>query len=305
MDYKRLIPSRRLRLKLLSLLDWVPDTLMVRFQYRLATGRWPNLRQPERFTEKLQWYKLHWRDPLMERCADKYEVRDYVRSCGLGNLLNECYGVFDSPEELDFAALPERFVLKDTLGGGGNEILFVRKSDVCDEAAMRERLASWVKHSPAAKNCGREWVYEGRRHRILAERWLAPDEEAGLAEYKLFCFGGRVGFLYVQDCRILGHSVPTGIFLPDGRKRSVRVKRQPECRRGAVSQELLGELIRYAEQLAAPFPHARVDFLYAQGRITFGELTFFDGSGYTCFEPDSFDFEVGRMFVLPDGNGVA
>ncbi|WP_446423924.1 ATP-grasp fold amidoligase family protein [Mailhella sp.] len=301
MDYKRIIPSRRLRLKLLSLLDWVPDALMVRVQYRLATGRWPNLRQPERFTEKLQWYKLHWRDPLMERCADKYEVRDYVRSCGLGHLLNECYGVFGSPEELDFAALPERFVLKDTLGGGGNEILFVRKSDACDEAALRECLASWGKRSPAAKNCGREWVYEGRPHRILAERWLEPDGEEGLAEYKLFCFNGRVSFLYVQDSRILGHSVPTGIFLPDGRKLSVRVKRQPECRRGFVSPELLGELIRCAEQLAAPFPHVRVDFLYAQGRITFGELTFFEGSGYTCFEPDAFDFEAGRMFVLPPG----
>ena len=103
----------------------------------------------------------------------------------------------------------------------------------------------------------------------------------------------------------MGLSVRTGIFLPDGRKLPVRLKRQPECRSDFVSPELMGKLVRCAEQLAAPFPHVRVDFLYTHGRITFGELTFFDGSGYTCFEPDSFDFEAGRMFDLPSGTGRA
>ena len=297
MDYKRILPSRRLRLKILSLLDWVPDALMIRLQYRLSMGHWPNLRSPERFTEKLQWYKLHWRDPLMAQCVDKHEVRDYVRSCGLGHLLNECYGVFSSAEGVDFSALPERFVLIDTLGGGSNEIIFVQKS-ACDEAAVRKRLASWVKRSPTAKNCGREWVYEGRPHRILAERWLDADE-GGLTEYKLFCFGGKTGFLYVQDGRIIGKSVRTSIFWPDGRQLPVRLKRLPKSRQGSIPSDLLAELVRYAEALAAPFPQVRVDFLYSQGRIVFGELTFFEGSGYNRFEPDAFDFEAGRMFVLP------
>ena len=93
MNYKRLIQNRDLRLKFLSFLDWIPDKLMLRIQYWIKTGRYLNLKNPQRFTEKLQWYKLNYHDPIMPQCVDKYEVRGYVEKLGLGHLLNECYGI--------------------------------------------------------------------------------------------------------------------------------------------------------------------------------------------------------------------
>lgn len=91
MDYKKLIKNRDTRTTILRLFDFVPDDIMLRIQYRIKTGRGLNLKAPKRYTEKIQWYKLYYRDPLMAQCVDKFEVRHYVESCGMESILNECY----------------------------------------------------------------------------------------------------------------------------------------------------------------------------------------------------------------------
>ena len=126
-DYKKIFKSRKLRLAILELLSFIPDKLMIKIQYYIKIGRKLNLKNPQRYTEKLQWYKLNYKNPLMIKCVDKYDVREYVKDCGLENTLNECYGIFNSPDEINFDALPNKFVLKDTLGGGGNSII------ICDD----------------------------------------------------------------------------------------------------------------------------------------------------------------------------
>ena len=123
MDYKKIIRSRAARENILRALAFIPDEAMLRIQYRIKTGRALHLRHPTRFTEKRQWYKLYYRDPDMLRCVDKYEVRAYLRERGFQDLLPRCFGVFDSPDLLPVPQLPDRFVLKDTLGSGGNAVL--------------------------------------------------------------------------------------------------------------------------------------------------------------------------------------
>ena len=106
MNYKKIFRSREMRQNILNLLSFVPDKQMVELQYLIKTGRKLNLTNPRRFTEKLQWYKLYYKNPLMIQCVDKYDVREYVKSKGLGDILIPCYGVYDSPEEIDWDALP-------------------------------------------------------------------------------------------------------------------------------------------------------------------------------------------------------
>ena len=83
MNYKNIIKSRDIRIKILSHLGWIPDSIMLRLQYWMQTGRKLNLKNPKRFTEKLQVYKMRYRNPNMLRCTDKYEVRSYVMAKGL------------------------------------------------------------------------------------------------------------------------------------------------------------------------------------------------------------------------------
>ena len=106
MDYKKIIRSRAARENILRALAFIPDEAMLRIQYRIKTGRALHLKHPTRFTEKLQWYKLYYRDPDMLRCVDKYEVRAYLRERGFQDLLPRCFGVFDSPDQLPVPPLP-------------------------------------------------------------------------------------------------------------------------------------------------------------------------------------------------------
>ncbi len=302
-EIEKIIKSRKLRIRILQMLSFIPDKIMLKIQYRMKTGRKLNLQNPQRYTEKLQWYKLYWRDPLMKQCADKYEVRKYVAECGLGETLNELYGVYDSPDEIDFDKLPDSFVLKDTLGGGGNFVIIVKDKSVVDLKQIKQTMREWVNGPVKKKHFSREWVYAGRKHRIIAEKYIESDPAAGgLIDYKFFCFDGKAEYLYVIADRKLGEKAELGIYTADFKKRDVIRLDEAPLARDVKKPENFDGLKRTVEVLAKPFPHARVDLYDVNGKIYFGEITFFDGSGYMTYEPDAFDYELGEKFVLPKGN---
>ena len=298
MDYKSLIKSRNLRIKIMQFLSFIPDELMLKIQYRIKTGNKLNLKNPQRFTEKLQWYKLNYRDPLMVQCVDKYDVRKYVEDCGLGHILNEIYGVYDSPEEIEFSLLPDSFVIKDTLGGGGNSVITVLDKSKMKEEEVRNQMQSWVDEPTKKKHPGREWVYDSRKHRIIIEKYIEGNQAlGGLRDYKFFCFDGKVEFIYIMGDREVGNKVSVSIL--DRNFQLMPIKR--------VGDELFNhiekpsnydELLEIAETLAYEFPHVRVDLYNENEKVLFGELTFYNASGYMKYEPDEFDYEIGDKFML-------
>lgn len=293
-----------MRIRIMQMLSFVPDSIMVKLQYKIKTGRKLNLKDPKRFTEKLQWYKLYYRDPLMAQCADKYEVRKYVEQCGLGSILNCLYGIYDSPDKINFEKLPDSFVLKDTLGGGGNAVILVRDKQVMDKKAVCRQMQEWINEPVNAKHPGREWIYDGRKHRIIVEEFISSNENSGgLIDYKFFCFNGKAEYLYVIADRKVGEKAGLGIFDADYRQLDVvRADERPLTRK-INKPNNYDELKRTAELLAKPFPEARID-LYNEGdKIRFGEITFFDGSGYMTFEPDEFDFIMGEKFQIESVEG--
>lgn len=298
-DYKKIVKSRRLRLTLLKFFSFIPDKLMVKVQYRIKTGHKLNLENPKRFTEKLQYYKLFYRDPLMKQCVDKYDVRQYIESIGLAPILNECYGVFDSADEVDFDKLPNQFVLKDTLGSGGNSVIICKDKSTANLDEYRSIMHKWTL-SFTKKSASREWVYEGRKHRIIVEKFIDSDPEmGGLIDYKFFCFNGVFKYLYVIADRKVGVKAGFGIYDENFKRlNAVRCDENP-LKRIIKKPSNFDDLVKYAELIAAKFPEARIDLYNQNGRILFGEITFFDGSGYMTFAPDDFDFEMGEKFVLP------
>lgn len=303
MDYKKLIHSRSARLRLLQLMRFVPDSLMLRLQYRIKMGRKLNLKKPERYTEKIQWYKLYYRDPMMIPCVDKYDVRDYIRSLGLGELLVECYGVYDRPEDIPFETLPNQFVLKDTLAGGGTAVIIVKdKASLPMEQTLQE-LRNWVNRPYNTPEGGREWpYYSGKRHRILVEAYLDGGESSGLTDYKFLCFQGRAEYLQYLTNRTLGDAHLTEvIFDRDFHLLPVCGLGHDNVEPDAVEKPLqYDKMVRIAEKISRDFPHARIDLYNIKGKIYFGEITFFAASGYKRFTDDQFDYEMGEKFVLPE-----
>lgn len=295
MNYKKIIKNQDTRLKILKMFDFIPDVFMIKLQYFVSTGRILNLSNPERFTEKLQWYKLYYRDPLMIQCSDKYEVRSYVESKGLENILVPLYGVFDKAKDINFEKLPSKFVLKTTNGSHTN-ILCENKVNLNIEQT-RKNLDEWL--GAWAGKVGREWAYHKIKPRIICERYLDSDKNNDLIDYKFFCFNGEPFYLYVIAERFLENGAKLGVFDLDFKQKPYKRVDIAKLEKKVEKPSNFDEMIEIARTLSKDFPHVRVDLYNVDGKIYFGELTFYNGSGYKGYEPEEFDIVVGDKFILP------
>ena len=295
--YKKIIKSQDMRLKILRILKNVPDKPMVKLQYRIKTGNKLNLKNPCRYTEKLQWYKLNYRTDLMTKCSDKFTVREYIEDKGFGNLLNPLFAVYDNPDEVDFDALPNSFAMKCSVGSGLNYFVSDKSKENYDQ--LRQMLREWYKDD--SYSYGREWCYKNCKPRILIERLIPRNDVNDLPDYKFFCFNGKVFCLYTMIDYTDNHeNGKLGFFDRDFNQMPYyRLDFKPITE--PISKPVcFDEMVATAEALAKDFPHVRVDFYDVNGQVVFGELTFYNASGYTKFTPDEFDFIMGEKFKLPD-----
>ena len=303
MNYKNIIRSRRLRLIILQMLSWVPDSIMIRLQYWLHNGRFLNINNPKRFTEKIQWYKLYYRNPILWRCVDKYEVREYLREKGYSHYLNELYCIENNIENIDFTHLPERYVVKATSGGGSNWVYVCKNNNAESQSEILKRFKG-VGGQTNKLNPGREWAYEKMPpNRIMVEEFIYPEKgQDCLTDYKFYCFGGKPMYCQVIADRTTKETID---FYDMDWNHMHFYGLNPECKQSVQTRHKpkgYDEMIKLASELSQDFPFVRVDLYNVDGRIYFGELTFYPASGYGAFTPDNIDFEIGDLFVLPSKN---
>lgn len=296
-NYKSIISNKDIRFKILKILEFIPDVLMVKIQYKIKTGKKLDLKNPKRFNEKIQFYKLYHRDPLMTKCADKYNVRKFVRDKGYEEILIPIYGIYDAPEDIDFTKLPNQFVLKTNNGSHTN--IICKDKESLDISKVISKLSNWL-YKRSVK-MGREWAYYDIKPKIICEKYMIDESSpiSSLNDYKFICFNGKVEYVWIDIDRFQDHTrnfydrewnylaistdFPThGDFIP-----------KPEG---------FQEMLKIAEDLAKDFPHVRVDLYYINGKVFFGELTFYLLSGYEKFSPDKFDFELGEKFNIESLN---
>ncbi|MEL5900697.1 ATP-grasp fold amidoligase family protein [Clostridium sporogenes] len=294
MDYKKIIKSRKMRFKILNFLSFIPDKQMIKLQYKIKTGRKLNLRNPQRYSEKLQWYKLYYRSPLMVKCADKYGVREYVKSKGLESILNKLYAVYDNIEQINLNELPDKFVMKTTNGSGTN-ILCKDKSKLSINE-MKKSLSDWMNRNYFA--AGREWAYRDVVPKIIVEEYLEDKKNPfeGINDYKFICFNGETKYIVLDVDRQVNHK--RNIYDLDWNFINVATD-YPNLGDCVPKPEGLDEMLRVVKILAKDFPCVRVDLYWVNGKVYFGELTFYPWTGYVQFEPDEFDFILGNQFKLP------
>lgn len=293
--YKNILKDRDFRLKILQLLSFIPDKIMIKIQYRIKLGRKLNLKNPERFTEKIQWYKLNYRNPLMTKCVDKYEVREYVKSKNLEYILNEIYGVYNSVDEIDFDKLPDKFVIKTTNGGGGNGVIICNEKRNLDINEIKESLNKVLKSKTS--EFGREWAYKNMKPRIIVEKLLIDNKNKNgeIADYRFFCFDGKPEYILYG---IGDHDNRKINFYDTKWNKLDLVTEQENTEYQVIKPKKFDEMLRIAQILSKDFPEVRVDLYYINDNIYFGELTFYHQSGYARFNPDSFDYILGKKFDL-------
>ncbi|MDD3840982.1 MAG: ATP-grasp fold amidoligase family protein [Clostridia bacterium] len=294
MNYKKIISNQEMRIKIMHLLRFVPGSLMVKLQYKIKLGRKLNLKNPQRYTEKLQWYKLYYRNPLMTQCSDKYAVREYIKSKNLSHILNRLYGVYDNVEQIDLNLLPEKFVLKTTNGSGTNYFCEDKAKFSLDDA--KQHLATWLKRD--VYSAGREWSYKDVLPRIVVEEYLEDKDNPfdGINDYKFLCFNGNAKYIVLDVDRKVNHK--RNIYDTDWRLIDVTTDK-PNITEHIPKPEGLDEMLKIANILSEDFPFVRVDLYWVNGKAYFGELTFYPWTGYVKFNPDEFDFTLGEQFILP------
>ena len=278
----------------LGLYNSMPDRDYLERKFEALMGAPLHLDAPQTFNEKLQWLKLYDRRPEYTMMVDKYRVREYITQKIGAEYLIPLLGVWDSPDEIDFAALPEQFVLKCNHNSGLGMCICKDKSTL-DLRKVRRELRKGLRQDYYLP--GREWPYKDVPRKIIAEQYMIDTEVNELRDYKFFCFRGEVKCFKVDFDRFIDHRAnyfdPNGNPMPFG-----EVVCPPKPDKQLVLPENLDEMIALAEKLSGDVPFLRADFYNVQGRIYFGELTFFPASGMGKFIPEEWDTVLGRWLQL-------
>lgn len=268
---------------------WLPARIAIEDTYFEAFGRRPELRNPRRYSEKLQWQKLHDHNPLYHVLADKAEVKDYVADKIGQQYLIPTLGVWDSPEEIDWNALPSRFVLKCTHDSGSTIICDDKSS--FDRKAASDKLASALRRNYYRRF--REWSYKGLRPRIIAEQYMGSD----IADYKFFCFHGKPQLMFVATERNSAEETKFDFFDMDYRHLDFR-NGHPNALQRPEAPAAFAQMKELAARLAEGLDQVRIDLYEIEERIYFGEYTFYHWSGFMPFDPDSADEWMGDFYNI-------
>lgn len=270
------------------------EKLATKIVYKRVTGKQLNLKAPKNFNEKIQWLKFNWQHPLLIKCADKYEVRSYVQEKGLEKLLNELLGVYSSSSEIDWAILPQRFVLKTTNGSHTN--IVVKNKDNIDKVEVRKQLNKWMKKDFGKTNI--EPHYSRMTPKIICERFIESSDGYFPDDYKFYCFNGEP--LYCQFMSNRHTDLSKGLIsIYDMQWNKIDVLRDKSADVVAEKPDNLEDMIYYAKKLSEDFPFVRVDLYNEDGKIIFGELTFTPAAGRWLSVTDSMLDEMGDKLELP------
>jgi len=228
----------------------------------------------------------------MTQLADKYEVRQHVATRVGEWPLNDLYGVWEDPADINFEELPDSFVLKVTSGSGPN-ILCKEKSLLNIEEA-RSQLRSWMRENEYW--IGREWAYKDIKPRVICEKFLADDQGHIPSDYKLFCFHGEPRFVQVDTDRFTNHR--RDLFGLDWKLLPFQYS-YPASDIQVSRPQHLDTMLSLARALSDGFPFVRVDFYSMRERVVFGEMTWYPEGGMGRFNPEKYDLEIGKALTLP------
>lgn len=276
-----------------ELLNFIDDETYLKLAFRANLGKKLNLDAPKTFSEKLQWLKLRDRQPVYTRWVDKQEAKILAAQRIGEEYIIPTLGVWDSFEDIDFDALPEKFVLKCTHDSGG--LVICRDKSRLDKAAAKKKIEKCLHHSYYWGL--REWPYKEVPRRIIAEEYLSDDSRKDLSDYKVHVFNGEPRAVLVCSDRY--SSLTEDFYSETWEHFDVRRPTHPNADTPAPKPEQLPELLRLARLLAEDIPFARADFYIVNGKIYFGELTFYPASGLTPFVPESWDETFGSWLSLP------
>lgn len=278
-----------------GLYNKMQDEKFLKKVFKSRMGYELDLENPKTYNEKMQWLKLYNRKAEYTMMVDKFKVRDYIEKKIGKEYLIPLLGVWDNPDDIDFETLPNQFVLKCNHNSGLGMCICKDKKKL-DIAKVKEELKKGLRQNYYL--IGREWPYKNVTRKVICEKFMKEEGIDDLRDFKFYCFDGKVKMLGIYSDRNSQCHTKADFFDRDFNWLNLKW--------GYLNAEnppkkpfKFEEMIKIAEKLSEDIPVVRVDLYLCGERIYFGELTFFDGSGFDKIEPAEWDLKMGDWIPKP------
>lgn len=291
LDYRKIVKNRETRLKIIDALSFLPNRPYLKAVYYIKTGRRLHLDNPVGFCEKLQWLKLNDIHPEYTQLVDKIAVREHISKVLGEKYLVPLLGVWERFEDIDFDALPNSFVLKCNHDSGS--VRLIKEKSQADIDELSRFFAGRLRINPY--NAGREYPYKDVKPMIMAEKFMESSDGSSINDYKFFCFNGKPELMFVATDRSVDvrfdfydmdfNHLPIYNIHPN----SDKTVEKPKC---------FEEMKQLCEKLTKGMKFVRLDFYEMDGRIYFGEFTFFHAGGFYLFEPYEWEKRLGDLLKI-------
>lgn len=257
----------------------------VDLQWKYSYGHKFPWNNPRDLNEKITWLLAKTDTSLWSKYADKYNVRSFVESKGYGCNLTKCYGVWNNVEDIDFEALPDKFVIKCTHDCGSTYIV---NKKTCNYTELKAKLTFHLERRFGYETC--EPHYLKIKPQIIAEEYLedvsSSDNSSSLIDYKFWCFNGHTDYVlicYDRHRESNGHVTSTRMVYDvidwHPRKDMLSHDLQNQNFKPLCKPKNFEEMVSMAKDLSLGFPVVRIDLYNVNGKIYFGEMTFTSNCG--------------------------
>lgn len=276
-----------------------PGTL-IKIRYLARFKRLPNLKNPRDLNEKILYLKLFTDTSRWSELADKYKVRNYVESLGLGDTLVKLYGVWYKADDFKLDEMPNSFILKANNGDGSGTNLIINDKSNWKENDLKIIIDGWLKRKNISATSA-EPHYDNIEPCIIAEELLPKIKgQTSLLDYKVWCFNGKPYTILTTSNRLktathLGCYDLNWNYHPEN---LIVSKSFPLESKPLNKPDNLDEILRVAEKLAGDFPQVRVDLYSINNKIYFGEMTFTSLGGMMNYYTPEYLLEMGSKIDL-------
>lgn len=228
--------------------------------------------------------------------VDKIGVREYVKKKGLENILLKHYGIWNTPEDIDFDALPSKFVLKSNNGCAHHVICYDKKN-------LNKKDAIETLHQAIDNGLNNvEPHYNYITPKVYAEELIETPDGGWPTDYKFTCIGGEIVDVFVAVDRATTVKYCT-LDLEWNQLPYIRDAYKPT--KLPQKPKHIEKMIEVAKTLSQDFGFVRVDLYEYRDQPYISELTFFPWGGLMYgYTNDALKLYGQKWHLWKDGNKI-
>lgn len=270
------------------LLNFFPNYYQKR-RFKRKVGYWPNTQNPTKIREIL--FKLKQESSIKDaKFVDKTQVGEIVQKLVKEHNLElgvpQLLGIYNTIDEIDFDTVNEECFIKANHSSG--HTLFFNPKEY-NLNSIKESTKDWL--SIDYGKIKGEKCYSGVHPKIMLEKKLDCKLNEIPDDIKVHCFFGKP--VIIQVLRRTKGYLERATFDVDWKKQNWFENEVLDVSLEQIPQE---KVLENAKILSKDFKYVRIDFYNVDGKLYFGEYTFFPNSSHLKLSSDEVDIYLGEIY---------